>query len=1058
MLIIEGTLGTSWCHGHVFAFQVPVMLRSQYCLLHDFGERDLIYLNECPLDAGGYFIINGSEKVVIAQEKMAGNTVYVFQKKDPKYLFIGEIRSILENSSRPASTLLVKMLKSGNQGRAMGQVLHATVPYIKADIPVVLVFRALGFVSDRDILEHIIYDFEDQEMMEMLKPSLDEALVVQEKEVALDMIGKRGIPRPNVPKAKRIKYALDILQKELLPHIGISEFCETKKAYFLGYLVHRVLLAALRRRPTDDRDHYGNKRLDLAGPLMAFLFRSLFKQLVKTMKLSLQKQVNKGENINMLMAIPMKNIENGLRYSLATGNWGEQSKAHTARAGVSQVLNRLTFASTLSHLRRLNSPIERSGKIAKPRQLHNSHWGMVCPAETPEGQAVGLVKNMSLMSYISVGSSAAPILEFLEEFATENLDEITPSAIKESSKIFVNGCWVGLHREPEELVRTMRNLRREMGVVASEVSIYRNINAQEIQVYTDAGRICRPLLIVDEKLSDDGHQRLLLKQHHLDNLVRAKGDPTHIYGWRDLTKAGLIEWIDCNEEETTMIALAPRYIGKAADEAERDYCRSYTHCEIHPSMIFGVCASIIPFPDHNQSPRNTYQSAMGKQAMGIYITNFHMRMDTLAHVLYYPQKPLVQTRAMKYLHFEELPAGINAMVGILCYTGYNQEDSVIFNRSAIDRGIFRSVFYRSYNAREERKGTNDQQLEVPQRESCQGMRNANYDKLEEDGIVPPGIRVSGEDIVIGKTIMIPEDVEGNQNEVMRYTKKDKSHQLRTAENGIVDQVMLTLDADGYKFIKVRVRTVRIPEIGDKFASRHGQKGTMGICYRHEDMPFSCEGITPDIIVNPHAIPSRMTIGHLIETLMGKVGCQRGEISDATPFTAVTVEDVMNVLVEYGYQKHGNEVMYNGFTGRKMRNQIFLGPTYYQRLKHMVGDKIHARARGPLQILVKQPTEGRGRDGGLRFGEMERDCMVAHGAAHFLRERLFEVSDPYRLHVCDICGLTAIAKLRQNTFQCKQCNNTTRISQIRIPYACKLLFQELMAMQIAPRLMTDGSHG
>lgn len=680
---------------------------------------------------------------------------------------------------------------------------------------------------------------------------------------------------------------------------------------------------------------------------------------------------------------------------------------------------------------------------------------MVCPAETPEGQAVGLVKNMSLMAYISVGSSAAPILEFLEELGTENLDEIAPSVIKKSSKIFVNGCWVGLNQKPHELVSTMRNIRREIGVVASEVSIFRNINAKEIHVYTDSGRICRPLLIVDENNSDDGFQRLLLKQSHVDRL-RDK-DPENPFGWTELVRAGLLEYIDCNEEETTMIAMYPRLIGKDAAESDRKYCTSYTHCEIHPSMILGVCASIIPFPDHNQSPRNTYQSAMGKQAMGIYITNFHMRMDTLAHVLYYPQKPLVQTQSMKYLHFGELPAGINASVAILCYTGYNQEDSVIFNRSAIDRGIFRSVFYRSYNAREE-KGTHDQQFEVPSRDSCSGMRNANYEKLDEDGIVPPGIRVTGEDVIIGKTIMIPEDMEGAKNEVVRHTKKDKSHFLRTSENGIVDQVLVTHDVDGYKFVKVKVRSVRIPEIGDKFASRHGQKGTMGINYRHEDMPFSCEGLTPDIIVNPHAIPSRMTIGHLVETLMGKVACFRGDVANATPFTEVTVKDVSLVLKEYGYQWRGNEVMYNGFTGRKMNSQVFLGPTYYQRLKHMVGDKIHARARGPLQILVKQPTEGRGRDGGLRFGEMERDCMVAHGAAHFLRERLFEVSDPYRLHVCDICGLTAIAKLRQNTFQCKQCSNSTRISQIRLPYACKLLFQELMAMCIAPRLMTDGSHG
>eukprot|EP00039_Didymoeca_costata_P011795 m.166824 g.166824 ORF g.166824 m.166824 type:complete len:1186 (+) comp15295_c0_seq1:166-3723(+) len=1034
----------------LFIGRIPIMLRSEYCMLKKFTASDLVQYNECDLDSGGYFIINGSEKVLIAQETMAANTVYVFAKKDPKYSFVGEIKSVLEHSSRPASTFMVKMLRNGAGTGMMGQLLHATIPYIKSDISVILLFRALGFVSDRDILEHIVYDFEDSEMMTMLRPSLNEALVVQDQDLALDHIGKRGLPSLMVHKAKRIAHAKDILQKELLPHVGINEFCEAQKAYFVGYVVHRTLLAACKRRPTDDRDHYGNKRTELAGPLMKALFRKLFRKLVKDVRAALSKDINRGKLPNVAMAVNKKIIQNGLRYSLATGNWGEQAKAHEVRAGVSQVLNRLTYCSTLSHLRRLNSPIERSGKIAKPRQLHNTHWGMICPAETPEGQAVGLVKNLALMAYISVGSTAAPILEFLEEYGTEKLDDIMASAIKSATKIFVNGSWVGLlHREPEDMVKTMRRLRRKMDVIASEVSIFRDVSAKEIHVYTDPGRICRPLLIVED-------QKLLLKRKHIMDLeAREETD----FGWNQLRTAGVVEYIDCREEETIMIAMSPSYFMNSVEVSEEemkqrhDYCSSYTHCEIHPSMILGICASIIPFPDHNQSPRNTYQSAMGKQAMGIYISNFHMRMDTLAHVLYYPQKPLVETRAMEYLHFKELPAGINSIVAILCYTGYNQEDSVIVSRSALDRGLFRSLYYRSHSIVEDTE--NGMQFEVPLRDTCYGMRHANYEKLDPDGIIAPGVRVSGQDVVVGSTVNMPVDPEAG---LSRYDKRDKSLFLKQGENGIVDQVLITLNSENKKLVKIRVRTVRIPEIGDKFASRHGQKGTMGINYRQEDMPFSREGIIPDIIVNPHAIPSRMTIGHLIETLMGKVACQKGEVGDATPFTSVKVKDVGDALKDYGYHMWGNEVLYNGFTGRKLNTQVFFGPTYYQRLKHMVADKIHSRARGPLQVLVRQPVEGRSRDGGLRFGEMERDCMIAHGAAHFLRERLFEVSDAYRVHVCDICGMLAVAKIRQSDFNCNVCKNKTRISQVRIPYAAKLLFQELQAMCIAPRMMTNGSHG
>lgn len=396
---------------------------------------------------------------------------------------------------------------------------------------------------------------------------------------------------------------------------------------------------------------------------------------------------------------------------------------------------------------------------------------------------------------------------------------------------------------------------------------------------------------------------------------------------------------------------------------------------------------------------------MGKQAMGVFLTNYEQRMDTMANILYYPQKPLATTRSMEFLKFRELPAGQNAIVAIACYSGYNQEDSVIMNQSSIDRGLFRSLFYRAYTDQEKRIGMSVvEQFEKPMRSDTLRLKHGTYDKLDDDGLVAPGVRVSGEDIIIGKTAPIAPDAEELGQRTKLHVKRDTSTPLRSTENGIVDQVLLSTNAEGLRFVKVRMRTTKIPQIGDKFASRHGQKGTIGITYRQEDMPFTSEGMVPDLIINPHAIPSRMTIAHLIECLLSKVSSLRGFEGDATPFTEVTVDSVSRLLREHGYQSRGFEAMYNGHTGKKLVTQVFLGPTYYQRLRHMVDDKIHARARGPVQILTRQPVEGRARDGGLRFGEMERDCMIAHGASAFLKERLFEVSDAFRVHICDICGL------------------------------------------------------
>ncbi|KAI9807728.1 MAG: DNA-dependent RNA polymerase II [Phylliscum demangeonii] len=1067
---------------HVFVGKLPVMLKSKFCMLTGENDHVLYNWNECPYDQGGYFIINGSEKVLIAQERSAANIVQIFQKPAPTPTpYVAEIRSALESGTRLISTMQIKLLAKGEGAKGgHGQTIRCTLPYVKSDVPLVIVFRALGLVSDEDILKAVCYDRKDTELLEMMKPCLEEAFVIQDAEVALDFIGKRGSAQGS-SREKRLKFARDILVKELFPHISQQDGCQTRKAFFLGYMVHRLLQCALGRREVDDRDHFGKKRLDLAGPLLASLFRTLFQKLTREVYQYLQKCVETNREFNLNLGVKQATLTSGLKYALATGNWGDPKKAASSKAGVSQVLSRYAFASTLSHLRRTNTPIGRDGKIAKPRQLHNTHWGLVCPAETPEGQACGLVKNLAMMCYVTVGASSKPFVDFMSHRSMEILEDFDALKSPTATKVFVNGVWIGVHDDPTYLAQAVYSLRR-LHAVSHEVSVVRDIRDRELKIFTDAGRVCRPLYVVDNTARGMQRGTLLLKKEHVRAVAehKAVAHPKGghaMFGWPACVQLGYIEYVDAEEEETIMISMSPDDLeesrqmqaGFQVEDAIIDPNRrvhtpmnpaahTWTHCEIHPSMILGVCASIIPFPDHNQSPRNTYQSAMGKQAMGIFLTNFLQRFDTMSNILYYPQKPLATTRSMEYLKFRELPAGQNAIVAIAVYSGYNQEDSVIMNQSSIDRGLFRSLYYRAYCDEEKRVGMSVvEQFEKPMRSDTLRLKHGTYDKLDDDGIISPGIRVSGDDIIIGKTAPITTDAEELGQRTKFHHKRDVSTPLRTTESGIVDRVAVATNGEGLRFVKVRIRTTKVPQIGDKFASRHGQKGTIGVTYRQEDMPFTREGIVPDLIINPHAIPSRMTIAHLIECQLSKVASLRGEEGDATPFTDVTVTQISTLLRKNGYHSRGFEVMHNGFTGKKLVAQIFLGPTYYQRLRHMVDDKIHARARGPMQILTRQPVEGRARDGGLRFGEMERDCMISHGASSFLKERLFEVSDPFRVHICDLCGLmTPVANLKKNLFECRPCRNKTKISQVHIPYAAKLLFQELASMNIAARMFTKSS--
>ncbi|OEH75128.1 DNA-directed RNA polymerase II subunit [Cyclospora cayetanensis] len=1008
--------------------RLPIMLKSFYCWTHDIAAEQL-------------------PDVLVAQERMASNFVYVFKKAQPsKFSWVAEVRSQMQGNQATSGFAVKKRTMTGDTGRGKGSgQLVAALPYIRTDIPIAILFRALGCVSDLDILLRVAYDTRDEQLCALLKPSLEEGFEFHTQEACLDFIGKRG-PTVGAQRESRLQYARELLRKEVLPHVGTEPGCEGKKAYFVGYMVHRLLLAELGRINQDDRDHFGKKRLDLSGPLMAASFGTLFRKLVKDVTRILQRQIDHGKTFDVAGAVRSASpITQGLQYQLATGNWGRDREGKVVRTGVSQVLNRLTFSSALSHLRRLNTPLGREGKMAKPRQLHNTHWGMICPAETPEGQAVGLVKNLALMAKISVGAPTKAIREFLEDWGLDGLDEISPESIKDRCKVFINGDWAGCFDEAETLCHTLKEIRRK-GHIRNDTSIVRDIINREVKIFTDAGRAMRPLYVVD---SDTGQLRI--RKSDVNKVRDMAGVAERGAGWNYLMASGVIEYIDCEEEETSMVAMFHK------DLVERGKSVPYTHCEIHPSLILGVCASIIPFPDHNQSPRNVYQSAMGKQAMGVYTTNFNLRLDTLAHLLYYPQKPLVCTRAMEHLKFRELPAGINTIVAILCYSGYNQEDSLIMNRSSIDRGIFRSLFCRTYCAEEKQQGSLVVEgFEQPNPETTSGMKRGDYSKLDTDGLVEPGSRVLGDDVIIGKTSPNFDDLDPlappGAEALLSKTKKDCSLCLRSSESGVVDTVMLSVNSKGSRFVKVKVRSVRIPQTGDKFASRHGQKGTIGIAYRQEDMPFTEDGVVPDLLMNPHAVPSRMTIGHLVECLLGKTAAIIGGEGDATPFNDYTVTWIAGELHRLGFERHGNERLYHGHTGLHMPSLVFIGPTYYQRLKHMVDDKIHARARGPVAALTRQPMEGKSREGGLRFGEMERDCMISHGAARMLKERLFDQSDAYRIHCCDVCGTMCVADLQRLAFECKLCGNSNKISQVYIPYACKLLLQELIAMCIYPKLV------
>ena len=1043
---------------------IPIMIGSIACNLHSVQKSNSINYEECEYDQGGYFIINGSEKVVVSQERVAENKIYVFGKlsKLSKYLHICEIKSIENDKIINFKNIQVKMLKGRQHSK---HLIKVSLPHVKIDVPLFVLFRMLNIESDKQIIDYILVDVKKKDRkqyIQVLRNSCKEVMHIKTQkdafEYLLNYVSMMGYNRDEPEMVRREIYLRDIIKNDLLPHIGNNI---NKKAFFIGLMTKKLLDVYLKKIPYDDRDSYKNKRVDTVGILFSNLFRQYYTKLIKDMKTQINKEfvsgswkaTNKFINIinksNIYKIIKARTITTGLKYSLATGNWGMKFTAN--KQGIAQVLNRLTYNSSLSHIRRINTPMEKSSKLIAPRKLHSTQFMRICPAETPEGGAVGVVKNLALSCLISNYTNIEPIINILEQNNVIKIDKLTPIDCNDHTKIFINGDWKYITNAIKDIYVLLLHNRR-IGKIHIFTSIVWDIQENKLNIRTSPGRCLRPLYILKNNtfLITNKHIELFDKKFiNWDNLLLGNINKLHK---NSLINEAVIEYIDVAEEEMSMLVSDSTKL-KNNTKKDKVIKYRYTHCEIHSALQMGVLASIIPFSDHNQSPRNTYQSAMGKQAMGIYCTNFKYRMDTISHILSYPQMPIVNSRMIQYLPSNNLPCGINCIVAIASYTGYNQEDSVIMNKSAIDRGLFHSTFYRTYKDEEKKIQINGLQVQQhfgkPDNNNTIGMKGNNYEKLMPNGFPKINTKLDNKDVIIGKYFTIK-----NKAKSFKDIHKCCSTNIKNNENGFLDKVLLSKNEDGYQFTKIKIRSNRRPTIGDKHSSRHGQKGTVGIILNHEDMPFTKDGIVPDIIMNPHAVPSRMTIGQIIETITGKVGVNMGQFGDGTGFnTSKDMNNLGNILEENQFHRHGEEVMYNGMTGKQLKVSIFIGPTYYQRLKHMVEDKVHSRACGPNVLLTRQPAEGRSRDGGLRFGEMERDCILSHGAIEFLKETLQDRSDNYVTHVCKHCGMLAIVNSEKNIFTCKSCSNSTEFSEVRIPYAMKLFVQEVQSMNVASRMLT-----
>jgi len=1103
--------------------KIPIMVQSKYCILNGLPRESRFSLGECKNDLGGYFIIDGKEKTVVCQEKFGDNMLYV-KKSDPKsikdqiYLYSAEIRSVSENVAKPVRTLSVKLVAPDS--KYTNHNIVVIIPNVRKPVPLFILFRALGIISDREIISMcLLKDPSDSAVssstMDWFLPSIHDAASIQSQHDALTYLSI-------LIKGRTIARALHILADYFLPHIGDIHFLE--KAYYLGHMVQRIYMVSNSIEPPTDRDNYKYKRVELIGSLLKDLFREYYLKFQSRIRLAFETKYEFNKQIyndisslideTHVYSFEKNILEDGIKKAFK-GNWG--ADPHTKKIGVVQDLNRLSFNGMLSHLRKTNLPLDPSVKLVGPRILHSSQWGIIDPIDTPDGGNIGIHKYLSILTYVTRNHSREPILQWMQKHTDLILlTKSYPSQLGKMTKVFVNGFWAGCITEPLELVKKMRECRRHALLPISN-SIAFDIAKNSVFIYTDGGRLCRPIFYKDEL----SHQFLFetnewksFTTHLLKNTTSSSSNVSHyswtdlisgfhskkdenfdpmrekIYEWEELysvpvdkirEKKAIIDYIDSNESECALIAL---------DTNDLIRNSRYTHLEIHPSTLYGIMCNQIDYLEHNPVTRNSFSCGQSKQACSLYHTNYTLRMDKTSVILNYGQIPLIKSRYMKYINNEENPYGENAIVAIMCFNGYNVEDAILINEGALQRGLFRTTYYSTYEAHEEREQKGDtvytktfSNIEsLIQENGIVGIKPGyDYSDLDEYGLIKENIEVDDKKMLIG--------ISGTSTAGLR---KDDSKPPKKGQVGKVDKSFMTEGEIGERIAKVRLREERIPSVGDKMASRAGQKGTIGMIVSEVDMPFTKDGLKPDLIINPHALPSRMTIGQIVECLSAKACAHYGSFGDCTPFINIqqnmvsffgnllrqmgnSKENMEDVFRRSGFHSSGNEIFYDGMSGSQMEAEIFVGPTYYMRLKHMVKDKINYRARGPMTNLTRQPVSGRANDGGLRIGEMERDAVLSHGTALFLNESMLERGDLYHMAICNKTGMIAVYNPNKNIFYSPmadgpiqytgslvdgntQVHQLTRFGRdfsiVAVPYSFKLLMHELLAMNIRMSIITD----